>query len=256
MKKIITGFHAIEEILKSEKSRQDKKLGKKFEAEIVVSKLGPRVKKILALAKSLNINVLEKDKNYLNKLTKGLPEQLQDHRGIVLILNAEEKQFKISPEEFLARLKEKETATVAILDSISDPHNIGSILRSADQFAVDGIIVPANNSAGSFEVISKISSGASAWIPVISVNNLVRITEKLKKEGFWIYGADAGGKSVAQFDFPAKTALIMGNEGKGISRLLKDSCDEIISIPTKGRLDSLNVSVAAGILLYEISKNR
>ncbi len=256
MRKIITGFHAIEEILRAEKSRQEKKEDKKFETEIYVSKLGPRVKKILSLAKSLNIKVIEKDKKYLNELTQALPEQLKDHRGIVLVLNADKGSFEISIQEFLATLKAKDKASLAILDSISDPHNIGSIVRSADQFGIDGIIVPSNNSAGSFEVISKISSGASAWIPVISVNNLVRTVEKLKKDGFWVYGADAGGKSVAQFDFPEKTALIMGSEGKGISRLLKESCDEIVSIPTRGRLDSLNVSVAAGILLYEISKNR
>ncbi len=260
MQKIITGFHAIEEILKAEKSHQDKNqyknANRKFEAEIFVSKSGPRVKKILALAKTLNISISEQDKKYLNNLTAGLPEQLQDHRGIVLRLNAKEKNFKVSLEELLANLKSQEKASLAILDSISDPHNIGSIIRSADQFGINAVIVPENNSAGSFEVITKISSGASAWVPIISVNNLVRTVEKLKKDGFWVYGADAGGRSVSEFDFPEKTALIMGNEGKGIARLLKESCDDIISIPTKGKLDSLNVSVATGILLYEISKNR
>lgn len=162
----------------------------------------------------------------------------------------------MSVDEFFALLAEKDSAFVVILDSVTDPHNTGSIIRSADQFGIDGIIVPENKSAGGFEIISKVSAGALAWVPFVEVTNLVRTVERLKKEGFWIYGADAGGTALPDLKFPKKTALIMGSEGKGMSRLVEETCDEIVSIPTKGKLDSLNVSVAAGILLYEISRKK
>ncbi len=254
MKKIITGFHPIEEILRAEKMRREKNEKKTAYFEILYFKIGPRVKKILEIAEDLKITVRLEEKQTLDECTKHLPEQLKDHRGIVLILESDEEDKKISIEEFCAKLFQKEKAFVAILDSITDPHNIGSIVRSADQFAIDGIIVPENKSAGGGEIIAKTSAGASAWIPVVSTANLVRTAEKLKKDGFWIYGADAGGTPVSSVNFPKKVALVMGNEGSGISRLLENTCDEIISIPVQGKLDSLNVSVAAGILFYEISR--
>lgn len=254
MKKIITGFHSIEEILRAEKMRHEKNEKKNASFEILYCKTGPRVKKILELAAELRIAVRQEEKKTLDAYTKYLPEQLQDHRGIVLMLESDKEDKIISIEEFSAKLFQKEKAFVAILDSITDPHNIGSIVRSADQFGLDGIIVPENKTAGGFEIIAKTSAGASAWIPVVSTANLVRTAEKLKKDGFWVYGADAGGTPVSSVNFPNKVVLVMGSEGRGISRLLKNTCDEIISIPVQGKLDSLNVSVAAGILFYEIAR--
>ena len=105
-------------------------------------------------------------------------------------------------------------------------------------------------------MIGRTSAGASAWVPVAVVNNLVRAVEKLKAAGFWIYGADAGGETCGKIDFAQKTVIIMGSEGSGISQLLKKQCDKIVSIPTCGKIDSLNVSVAAGVLLYEIYRRR
>ena len=217
MKKVITGFHAIEEILKAEKNRREKDSGtaKKHCAqplEISYSKQGPRVKRILELAVRLGINVRQEEDGALDGYVGHLP----------------------------------------------DPHNIGSIVRSADQFGIDGIIIPENRSAGGgsagFQIIAKTSSGAAAWVPIISVPNIVRAAERLKKDGFWIYGADAGGVPVGDSTFSAKTVIVMGSEGRGLGRLMEKTCDELISIPVQGRLDSLNVSVAAGILFYEISR--
>ena len=256
MKKTITGFHAIDEILRAEKLRIEKEKNRKPNLEIFYSKEGPRVKKILEAARKLNLKIEKKDNQFLDSLTKTLPEQLRDHRGIVLVTEAENQKKGMSIDEFFAKLAEKDSAFVVILDSVTDPHNTGSIIRSADQFGIDGIIVPENKSAGGFEIISKISAGALAWVPFVEVTNLVRTVERLKKEGFWIYGADAGGKALPDLKFPKKTALIMGSEGRGMSRLVEETCDEIVSIPTKGKLDSLNVSVAAGILLYEISRKK
>lgn len=256
MKKIITGFHAIDEILRAEKLKIEKEKNRKPSLEIFYSKEGPRVKKILEAARKLNLKVEKQDNQFLDSITKTLPEQLRDHRGIVLVTEAEDQKKGMSIDEFFAKLAEKGSAFVVILDSVTDPHNTGSIIRSADQFGIDGIIVPENKSAGGFEIISKVSAGALAWVPFVEVTNLVRTVERLKKEGFWIYGADAGGKALPDLTFPKKTVLIMGSEGRGMSRLVEETCDEIVSIPTKGKLDSLNVSVAAGILLYEISRKK
>ena len=146
-----------------------------------------------------------------------------------------------------------------ILDSITDPHNVGAILRSCDQFGTNLVVIPSHRSQSDFsenETIARSSAGAAAYVPVSVVTNLVRATQKLKDAGFWIYGADAGGESVQSLKFPKKTAIVMGSEGSGISKLLEDQCDSIVSIPTCGKIDSLNVSVAAGVLLYERFRQR
>ena len=142
-----------------------------------------------------------------------------------------------------------------ILDRVTDPHNVGAILRSCDQFGASLVIIPENNSSKDIEgneVIGRTSAGASAWVPVSIVNNLVRAVEQLKKAGYWVYGADAGGETLGKINFANKSVLIMGSEGTGIAQLLEKQCDTIVSIPTCRKIDSLNVSVAAGVLLYEL----
>ena len=143
------------------------------------------------------------------------------------------------------------------LDKITDPHNVGAIIRSCDQFGASLVILPEHKSASDIagnEIISRSSAGASAWVPIAVVKNLVRVVEQLKEAGFWVYGADAGGQSCGSISFAQKSAIIMGSEGSGIDALLQKKCDAIVSIPTCGKIDSLNVSVAAGILLYELYK--
>ena len=145
------------------------------------------------------------------------------------------------------------------MDRVTDPHNVGAIIRSCDQFGADLVILPEHNSASSIaenEIIGRTSAGASSWVPFAIVNNLVRAVEQLKNAGFWIYGADAGGETCGKIDFAEKSVIIMGSEGTGIARLLKKQCDTIVSIPTCGKIDSLNVSVAAGVLLYELFRRR
>lgn len=149
--------------------------------------------------------------------------------------------------------------TVVMLDSVTDPHNVGAILRSCDQFGAALAVIPEHKSASDIagnEVIGRTSAGASAWVPVAIVNNLVRAAEQLKEAGFWIYGADAGGENCRKIDFADKSVIIMGSEGTGIAQLLEKQCDTIVSIPTCGKIDSLNVSVAAGVLLYELSSRQ
>lgn len=264
MQAVVTGFHAIEEsvnaIQKSKKNPQNVKL--------FYSKVGPRVKKILATAKEAGVSSVQVENSKLDDLVKDLPAALQDHRGIVLQKEVQNKEnstanyvefdswLKQAEQSFLS---EKKSITVVVLDKITDPHNVGAIIRSCDQFGVSLVVIPEHKSSNDIEnndVIARSSAGASAWVPVAIVNNLVRTVEKLKKSGFWVYGADAGGETCGKIDFAEKTVLIMGSEGQGISQLLEKQCDTIVSIPTCGKIDSLNVSVATGVLLYEIFRRK
>lgn len=299
---IITGFHAIEELLRSVEAQFEKKnsatkssatkdtdtektigggkavangkaavsgktvgggraaTGGKaagLRLKILYAKQGPRVKKILAQAEKLFVAIERRTDAELDKLTAPLPEYLQNHRGIILIDERPQEQApKLSADALLAALASREKAFVVVLDSITDPHNTGAIIRSADQFAVDAVVLPERRSAGDFQTVSKISAGAAAWVPLLYTANLVRTVEELKRNGFWVFGADAQGEPLPHTKFPDKTILIMGSEGSGISRLLKASCDSFTAIPTSGKLDSLNVSVAAGILMYEVRRQQ
>ena len=268
----ITGFHSIEEKVRSQKK------GTPSGYKIYFSKPGPRVKKILAAAKEAGITCEQTDDSKLDQLVSGLDETLRDHRGIVMeISGGDKKAAAANLVDFDSWVKthsgaatdagaaaatgDGESASkrciVVILDSITDPHNVGAILRSCDQFGASLVVIPEHNSASDIagnEVIGRTSAGASAWVPVAIVNNLVRAAEQLKQAGFWVFGADAGGQNCRTIDFPSKSVLIMGSEGTGIATLLEKQCDTIVSIPTCGKIDSLNVSVAAGVLLYELSK--
>ena len=254
---VITGFHAIEE-----RVRKAAVSGKNNGMSLRLSKSGPRIKKILELAKKACIPVENCRESVLNDLVKVLPAAARDHRGIVLVQEGENSSQDNCVDFDLwvlteSEKSEKEKSVVLVLDSITDPHNVGAILRSSDQFGVSLVVMPARHSANDFqdnEIIARSSAGASAYVPVAVVNNLVRAVQKLKDAGFWIYGADAGGTNVDEFNLSGKTCRIMGSEGSGISRLLREQCDSIVSIPTCGKIDSLNVSVAAGVLLFCISR--
>jgi 23S rRNA (guanosine2251-2'-O)-methyltransferase len=143
-----------------------------------------------------------------------------------------------------------------ILDEITDPHNYGAILRSCDQFGVDMVITRHRRIAKHAEIVSKTSAGAFAWVPQAETANLSQAVKELKDAGFWIYGSDMEGECIYSRDLRGKTAIILGGEGTGISRLLRESCDAMISIPSLGRIDSLNVSVAAGVIFYEVMRQR
>ncbi len=250
--KIITGFHAIEEEFRFIKANNTQSKDKP--KLLFSSPTGPRVKKIQDLAKTLNISMVETTIKELSELVKQLPSTSQDHRGVILVYENVEQPTTLHFDDFLKLFKTKESALVLVLDSITDPHNVGAIVRSADQFGVDLVLIPQSRSATDSGVIARTSSGASSWVPILIVPNLVRAVEQLKESGFWVYGADLGTDSSYSTSFTKKTVLVLGSEGTGISRLLKNKCDTIVSIPTQGKLDSLNVSVAAGILLYEIRR--
>lgn len=262
--KIITGFHAIEEKLKS--------LEKNTKAVLFYNKPGPRVKKIVAFAQSLCeskkvlIECRQVETHELEKLVSTLPELARDHRGVVLQLSGNQKEesnqiefsdLKIHLKNRISSKTENQKSVVVILDSITDPHNVGAIIRSCDQFGADLVVLPSRRGASTdSEIIGRSSAGASSWVPYMVVPNLIRVIELLKEEGYWIYGADAGGENLNDLVVQKndKVAIVMGSEGSGMSRIVRENCDKILSIPTCGKLDSLNVSVAAGILLYRISQ--
>ena len=247
---IITGFHAVEE-----RVRRAAESGTAAGLSVQYGTTGPRVKKILELAKKAGIPAQATDDRALDALVQHLPPVARDHRGIVLIAAGENGAHAgVDFDQWVASCADDSRRTVLLLDSITDPHNVGAILRSCDQFGADLVVMPQRrgmSDIASNEIIARSSAGASSWVAVAVVTNLVRAAQQLKAAGFWLYGADAGGQSVQSVTFAQKTALVMGSEGTGIARLLREQCDGAVSIPTCGKIDSLNVSVAAGVLLYE-----
>ncbi|MDR0399390.1 MAG: 23S rRNA (guanosine(2251)-2'-O)-methyltransferase RlmB [Treponema sp.] len=235
----LTGFHAIEERIKSGKPH----------GPILLAKAGPRAREILSLASAYKVRVDRVGTHSLDGLAP-------DHRGIALELPDDGPQADMSLGEFIETLGERKNVLVLILDNITDPHNYGAILRSCDQFGVDLVVSRNRRNAKYAEIISKTSAGAVDWVPAAETANLVRAAEDLKEAGFWIYGAETEGDPAPGVDLRGRTALVLGGEGDGISRLLAEHCDRMISIPTAGRIDSLNVSVAAGVLLYEATRQR
>lgn len=245
--KILTGFHPIEEKLRVFQKKDNSGIEN---VKIFYANPGPRVKKILALAKTLNIKTEEVSSVFLSKKVENLPAEYRDHRGLIMEYQETQEIPEVSLDTFLSSSGKK--SKVLLLDGITDPHNIGAIIRSSDQFGIDLIVYPNHGSGQNSQIISKTSAGSSNWVPYAVVSNLKTAVEKLKANGFWIYGADAEGDSIQKTVFPDKTAIIMGSEGKGLSRIVREACDNIISIPTCGKIDSLNVSVAAGIILYSV----
>jgi 23S rRNA (guanosine2251-2'-O)-methyltransferase len=235
----LTGFHAIEERIKSEKQH----------GPVLLARAGPRAREILSLAAEFKVPV--------NRVgTHDLDQYAPGHRGIALEVADSGGGVDISLAEFIAGLGDRKNALAVILDEITDPHNYGAILRSCDQFGADLVVTRNRRGARNTEVVSRTSAGAVDWVPTAEVANLSRAAEDLKAAGFWIYGADMTGKAACDMDLSGRIALILGSEGEGISRLLRANCDGMIAIPSRGRIDSLNVSVAAGVLLYEVMRQR
>ncbi len=146
------------------------------------------------------------------------------------------------------------TRFVLILDSITDPQNFGAILRVADGFGVDLVVIPQHDSVGLTPAAVKASAGASQWVPIAQVTNLARAIERLKKDAYWVYAAGTGGDRPDQIDFTGKVALVMGSEGKGIRRNVLEHCDRVVTIPMSGHVDSFNVATATAVLCYEIRR--
>ena len=160
-------------------------------------------------------------------------------------------------EDILQAAKDKnEPPFIFLLDNIEDPHNLGAIIRTANLAGAHGVIIPKNRAVGLTATVARTSAGALNYTPVAKVTNLAKTIEDLKKEGLWFVCADMGGTTMYQLDLKGPIGLVIGNEGEGVGRLVKEKCDMIASIPMKGDIDSLNASVAAGVLAYEIVRQR
>ena len=183
-----------------------------------------------------------------------------DHRGFALETHPRGVSRGVSggAPKLAALLRDASAMSLMIvLDGITDPRNLGAVLRCADQFAADAVIVPRRRSAGAgADSLSRSSSGAVEWVNLIEVPNLARTLGRLKEHGYWVWGADASGEPAPGARLGGKTALVIGREGEGLHRLIRERCDGILSIPAGGQLDSLNASVAAGILMYETRRQQ
>jgi len=194
-------------------------------------------KEVMDFLKKNHVKYLLTETNMLNKICK------QNHQGII-IEREEYTYFKLEEiinEEFLV-----------ILDHIEDPHNFGAIIRTAEAAGVDGIIIPKDRSVSVNATVMKTSVGTLNKMKIVKVTNLVETVKKLQKNNFFVYGADMVGSDIRQCSFASKKVLVIGNEGKGISDLLKKNCDEMVSIPMKGEVNSLNASVAGAILIFKM----
>ena len=239
---ILSGKNPVLEALRS-----GREMNKVWIAE-GVKKAG--VAELLQLAKEAGIIVQFVPKNKIDQLTDGAV-----HQGIAASVAA--YRYAEIDELFELAAKRNEDPFFLILDELEDPHNLGSILRTADATGVHGVIIPKRRAVGLTGVVAKTSTGAIEHIPVARVTNLAQTVEDLKKRGVWIAGTDAKGSAdYRRMDAKLPLAIIIGSEGKGMSRLLKEKCDFLYNMPMVGHVTSLNASVAAAILMYEVLRNR
>ncbi|MCK9524854.1 MAG: 23S rRNA (guanosine(2251)-2'-O)-methyltransferase RlmB [Limnochordia bacterium] len=219
--------------------------------KILVAK-GPRqgsIREIFALAKEQGIVIQEVERNILDKLSEGA-----NHQGVLAQMAG---VSYLELEELLARSKDGKWAPfLVLLDGIQDPHNLGSIMRSGEALGIEGVIIPKRRAAPVTQTVMKSSAGAANYLPVCRVGNLVVAMDTLKKAGYWIIGADMEGDTCFLQDLTGPIALVIGGEGTGLSRLVKEKCDFLSSVPMRGAINSLNASVAAALLMYEVVRQR
>ncbi|WP_240548463.1 23S rRNA (guanosine(2251)-2'-O)-methyltransferase RlmB [Paenibacillus lignilyticus] len=239
----IAGKHPVMEALRS---------GREINKIWVAEQAQKAAQPIMLEAKKAGLVVQIVDKRKLDQMVEGVP-----HQGVVAQAAAY-RYYEI--DELLARAKESgELPFFLLLDEIEDPHNLGSILRTAECTGVHGVIIPKRRSASLTATVSKTSAGAVEYMPVARITNMAQTIDKLKEAGVWVAGADVGAKqdvysSSTKFDMPL--AIVIGNEAKGIGRLIREKCDFLIKLPMNGQLNSLNASVAAGVLMYEVLRQR
>lgn len=231
---LVSGRNNVKEILRNfEKNNNFKKaiLQKNFNEKDIL---------LLLKEKNIPINYLEKEK--LDALVKN------NHQGVILEIG----DYNYCNIDDI--INGKESCKIVILDHLEDPHNLGAIVRTVEASGIDGIILPINRSVSVNETVMKTSVGALYNTKICQVTNLSNTIKYLKNNGFWIYGADMDGENYSNISFAPKSCLVIGNEGKGLARIVESSCDYIVSIPMYGKVNSLNASVAAGILIYEMVK--
>lgn len=234
-KNIIAGRNAVLEAMSG--SREIEKL-------IVQKNSRGVLKDILKKARENRIPIRYEDRSNIDKLFNG------QHQGVVAFVAA----YKYSSVEEI--LQTDETPFIVVLDNIEDPHNLGSVIRSCDGAGVSGVIIPKDRAVGLTATVGKVSAGAIEHVKVARVTNIANTIDKLKERGIWVAACDMDGEVYYQKDLTGSIALVIGNEGKGISRLVKEKCDFSVAIPMSGKINSLNAGNAAAILMYEVRRQR
>jgi len=235
----LTGYRSIDETLKSPPAG----------CTLFVARESKRVEEMVRAAREKGITVQPVSKAELRRLAGELARDCVLRMPRALTGPAATLAEIIAPADVT-------NALIVVLDHVTDPHNLGAILRSADQFCVDGVVVPDRRSADITPVVLQSSAGSASHVPLIKVKNLVTTLETLKTASYWVYGADMAGDRVDVTDLRGRIVLVMGAEGPGLSRLLRDRSDALVRVPAEGHADSFNVSVATGILLYEIRRQQ
>lgn len=237
---IIIGRNPVMEALKSGREIEKLQIAKDAEGSI---------RKIIGMAKDKSIPYQFVEKIALDRIAEG-----RAHQGVVASVST---FAYCDPEDILAIARQKgEDPFVIILDGIEDPHNLGAIMRTADGAGAHGIIIPKRRAAGITDVVAKAAAGAVEYVPVARVSNIAQTIDKLKEMGVWIGACDMDGTEYNKANLKGSLALVIGAEGQGIGRLVKEKCDFALSIPMAGRISSLNASNAAAILMYEVRRQR
>lgn len=238
---IIAGRNAVRELLRS---------GRDVDKVLVVSgQQGGSLGEIIALAKKNGIVVTEISKQKMDTVAKGIV-----HQGVCAYASSVSYS---TVEDILAEAESRgEKPFIVIADEINDPHNLGAIIRCAEGAGVHGVIIPKHRSVGLTSVVAKASAGAIEHMHIAKVTNIARTVDELKEKGVWVFAADMGGQNYYDTDLNCACAIVMGSEGKGITRLVREKCDEIISIPMYGKVNSFNVSTACAVLLCEAAKQK
>ncbi|MBG9542289.1 RNA methyltransferase TrmH [Cytobacillus firmus] len=237
----IIGKNPVIEALKSERD-----INKIFIAE---GSQSGQMQQVIGLAKAAGVLVQFVPKKKIDGMAEG------NHQGVIAQVAA--YQYAEIDDLFAAAEKKNEAPFFLLLDEIEDPHNLGSIMRTADAVGAHGIIIPKRRAVGLTATVAKASTGAIEYIPVVRVTNMARTIDELKERGVWIAGTDAKGKQdYRQMDGAMPLGLVIGSEGKGMGRLIRDKCDFLINLPMAGHVTSLNASVAAALLMYEVYRKR
>ena len=215
----------------------------------IIIKSGPYSKSLVPIideAKKKGIVITQAEQAKLDRMAEG-----ENHQGVIAMVSA---YSYVTVDQILSN--SDENPFIIICDKITDPHNLGAIIRTANCVGASGVIIPKRESAGINSVVMKTSVGAALYTPVAKVTNISDTVDYLKDKGFWVTAADMDGSSMYDIDFKGKIAIVVGSEGKGVSRLVREKCDFIASIPMKGEITSLNASVAAAVLMYEAMRQR
>lgn len=238
----VYGFHSVQALLKTEPHRIS-------EIRMLRGRTDQRAVKVRALAEQHGIAITVVGRDELEALAPG------NHQGVVALSAAGEVRDEHFLFEFLETLDHP--PLLLVLDEVTDPHNLGACLRTADAAGVDAVIAPKDNSVGITATVRKVASGAAETVPFVVVTNLARVIRQLQERGCWVTGTDGDAPlSLYQADLKGPVVLVMGAEGKGMRRLTRESCDVLVNLPMAGAVTSLNVSVATGICLFEAVRQR